>query len=321
MKSLTKTSITSAEAGQIVRAVFGSSASLRELNELTDGFFNAAYHLVLENGPDCVLKIAPHPETRVLRYETNLMRAEVNALRRVGSATNLPVPQIIADDFTRRIINRDYFLMSHLDGIPFNKLRGSLSKEAQNAIERDTGRITRQINAIRGESFGYMGADERFDDWRTCFDYMIQCLLADARDAGVRLPLPFDELYARLEMQFDHLDEVAAPQLVHWDLWDGNIFIDPVTSQITGLIDFERALWGDPLMEVCFDNFGNDTQHYLAGYGPNPLATPSGKMRRKLYNIYLYLIMIIESTYRQYETNDLEQWARARLTAELDGLP
>ena len=48
------------------------------------------------------------------------------------------------------------------------------------------------------------------------------------------------------------LDEVQSPRLVHWDLWDGNVFVDPATAQITGISDFERSLWGDPLMEVNF---------------------------------------------------------------------
>jgi hypothetical protein len=39
-----------------------------------------------------------------------------------------------------------------------------------------------------------------------------------------------------------------------------------------------------------------------------------------LYNIYLYLIMVIEAAYRQYESQDLELWARQQLAQELERL-
>ena len=59
------------------------------------------------------------------------------------------------------------------------------------------------------------------------------------------------------------------------------------------------------------------------GYFPQPAATPglaAQTTRRKLYNIYLYLIMVIECTYRQYPTQDQENWARGMLANELDKL-
>jgi hypothetical protein len=42
--------------------------------------------------------------------------------------------------------------------------------------------------------------------------------------------------------------------------------------------------------------------------------------RRTLYNLYLYLIMIVECAYRNYETDDQERWARQQLAGELERL-
>ena len=52
-----------------------------------------------------------------------------------------------------------------------------------------------------------------------------------------------------------------------------------------------------------------------------PCSRPRAQQRRRaLYNIYLYLIMIIECYYRRYENDKQETWARGQLQRELDGL-
>ena len=134
--------------------------------------------------------------------------------------------------------------------------------------------------------------------------------------AGVELHIPYDALYSRLQSFYTVLEEVTQPVLVHWDMWDGNIFIDADTKKITGILDCERAMWGDALMEVNFGAFGLNPA-LIEGYGHDLLAAPAAKTRRMLYNIYLWLIMIIECTYRQLETMDQENWARSQLAKEL----
>jgi hypothetical protein len=59
-------------------------------------------------------------------------------------------------------------------------------------------------------------------------------------------------------------------------------------------------------------------RHYLPeGYGRPMLDTPARRARRILYNIYFYLIVIIESYYRQYDTPDFERWGRRQLDLTL----
>jgi hypothetical protein len=82
---------------------------------------------------------------------------------------------------------------------------------------------------------------------------------------------------------------------------------------------FVRALWGDPLMEVQFRTL-EAPAGFAEGYGRLMLSTPAERLRRVLYNIYLYLIMVIEATYRQYDSDELEQWARQQLAHELERL-
>lgn len=317
MPNLTKTPITREQARAIASAHFNQS--LATFSELSDGFFNATYRLELADGAIRVLKVAPLGEVRVLRYEKNIMQAEVGALRLTRQKTEMPVPQVYIHDTSRSILLTDYFIMDFVPGISFWNLRKELAEADQQAIEHEAGRYLRQMNSITGDGFGYFASLERFSNWADCFDHMLQGVLQDGQDAGVALPSAYSDILALARSKYDSLRSVTTPSLVHWDLWDGNIFIDPANRKISGIIDFERALWGDPLMEVGFGAFG-DNPHFRAGYELDLLAAPEASTRKMLYNLYLYLIMVIECRYRQYETHDQETWARSMLAAELEKL-
>jgi aminoglycoside phosphotransferase (APT) family kinase protein len=290
---------------------------VHSVKELKDGLFSAAYRVDLEDGSACILKAAPPDHVRVLRYEKDIMRAEVEMMRLVRALTEVPVPEIYCHDASRRLIDVDFYLMACIPGVPLNKLRKSLSETEQHEIDRQAGALTRQINALHGHAFGYVAQpDYHSSSWRLAFARMLDNVLADGIDADVTLPLPYDEIRDRVSAWYPALDAVTVPQLVHWDLWDGNIFVDPNTRQINGIIDFERALWGDPLMECQFE-FRGPQSAYARGYGRSMFNTEDDTIRRVLYNVYLYAIMVIECTYRRYDNDGQERWARGKLAGEL----
>jgi aminoglycoside phosphotransferase (APT) family kinase protein len=320
MPFITKTPITLDAAQKIVQSHYGAKSQVSGFTELTDGMFNSAYLIEFGDGFKQVLKVAPRDEVRVLRYERNILRTEVEVLRLVKARTEMPVPSVSFYDTSRRLINNDYYLMDFVPGVAYHKLRAQLSPAEQYAIDHQTGVYLRQVNAIQGTGFGLFASPElQVPTWRAGFDSLLKDILLDGQEFPVELHLPYAEIYARLSRCFARLDEVQTPSLVHWDLWDGSIFIDPQSKAITGYIDFERALWADPLMEVNFGAFGENPA-FLAGYGAEMLDTPAKKCRRTLYNIYLFLIMVIECYYRQFATKDQENWARLMLQQQLDHL-
>lgn len=57
--------------------------------------YNSACLIELRDGQKQVLKIVPSNSVRVLRYERNIMRAEVEVLRLVKTHTEMPVPAVL----------------------------------------------------------------------------------------------------------------------------------------------------------------------------------------------------------------------------------
>lgn len=298
---------------KIIAAHFAPGVRLAEFEELRDGMFNAAARLALSDGRKMVLKAAPPLDVRVMRYEDNLMRAEVESMRLVRAQTSLPVPEILVYDTSRRLLPSDFFLMSYLPGAPFNKIRAQMSPEDQRTIENQVGRMAREMNQITGPRFGYWSKPQPAGtNWRETFDQMVQDVLQDGLDMQVDLGRPYEQVSDLIRRNLDALDEVDTPRLVHWDLWDGNIFVDPETVQVTGLIDFERVLWGDPISEA-FLMLQPAESGFVEGYGEDLLGSPTRRRRRLLYDVYLFLILIIECYFRHYPNHDQENWARSVL--------
>ena len=320
MQNILKTPVPFESAQLIISQQFGRESKISSIDELKDGFFNAAYRIKLENGEQCVLKVAPSPDVPILRYEQDIMRAEVESMRLVKALTEMPIPKIHFFDDSLTLLPSPYFGMEFVNGTPLNRLRETLSQSEQSEIDMACGRYLKQMNSITGNQFGLFAHPENHvTPWAVVFENLMNNVLQDGNDAKVELPFSPKEIIDIIQCHYSVLSEVRTPVLVHWDLWDGNIFIDPQTRKIIGIIDFERCLWADPLMEVNFGAFGIN-HNFLRGYGQSFPFSPSQVIRRTLYNVYLFLIMVIECTYRHYPKNDQEIWARSRLIDEFSKL-
>ena len=295
MESAVKCKLKEEELLTLTVEAFGQKPA--HMEELADGWANTAYLLELEDGSKTVLKIAPPDGTPMMRYERDMMRIEVDALRRVGNRGDVPVPKVYAYDDSLRLIGSEYYFMAFLQGVPYNKVKEGLSQQERDEIERQLGMFNKRINEERNDRFGpYLRGEEGSVSWSDVFYRMLGDVLADGRDVGVELPVPYEELEAELRADARVLVEVTEPCLVHWDLWDGNVFVDQ--GSITGIIDFERAFWGDPLMEFFFGRFAN-SEAFRQGYG-RTLETYEERKRRAMYDLYLDLILRIECVYRGY---------------------
>ncbi|WEK53676.1 MAG: aminoglycoside phosphotransferase family protein [Candidatus Cohnella colombiensis] len=314
MEGVYKTKISHQQLQEVVLYHFGQS--LREFIELADGWANSAYLLTLEDDRVVVLKASPRADVKRMRCELNTMQTEVEVMRLLADVEDFPIPRIYAYDDSLQLLPVTYFIMECLEGQPYSKLKESLSKDDQDYIERQLGYYNRQINEVTGTYFGAVVDDgsTRSSSWRECFRKMIFGVLQDGEEAGVVLPLSYEALRTEIDARLGVLDEVVVPQLVHWDLWEGNVFVKD--GVITGIIDYERAMWGDPLIEVYFGRF-YPSEGFRLGYDIPPFGE-SQLARRKLYDLFLDLIIVIECAFRQYDNPEHSQWTSDNLDYGLE---
>ncbi|MED4957694.1 aminoglycoside phosphotransferase family protein [Paenibacillus macerans] len=315
MESAIKRRLSGEELTALVERAFQGQRRLDGYEELKDGWFNSAYALTLDNGMKTVLKLAPGSEEGMLRYERNVMTAEVEVLRLLAAADGIPVPGILYEE--RGVEGSEWFLMEFVPGDPYNKVKEQMGPEERRDIEVELGRVNRRINEIQGKRFGYYAReDSQGDSWPAVFTDMIGGVLADAADQAVALPMDAEEVFALLRERQASLAEVTVPRLVHWDLWDGNVFVKD--RRLIAIIDCERALWGDPLMEYYFRSFVENGA-FLDGYGKQDF-TVAERERMALYDLYIALILHIECRFRQYIDANHIRWAEEHLARTWSGL-
>lgn len=318
--SITKTRVTEEQAVDVVHAAFGADVGLVSLRECTEGWFNAVYELGLDDGRTFVLKVAPPAGVAVQRYERDIITSEVDALRLVAARTKAPVPAVRYWDPDGRVLPSPAFVMDRCPGTLLSVLRPTLTPANAARVDAQILGIVASINAITATSFGRPEPSApREARWATAFTRIVDDLLADAVDAAVDLPVPAARFADLVRVNHAALDAVKVPRLIHWDLWDTNVFIDPERCDVVGVIDFERVLWADPLMEAQFlgKRADDDT---TAPYGRPVFGDDAAAQRRRLYDMYLYLVMVVECSYRNYPDDGIEQFARPMLAAALEEL-
>lgn len=306
MESLTKFRQTTSTIQAMVKHHF--KIDVHSITELTTGWFNVAYEILLMDGRYVILKIAPNPNVPVMTYEHNMMSSEVEWMRKV-SALGIPCPIVLAYDNSHTICPADYFFMTKITGQNLEHCRNQLPPNTLSKIHYTIGQLTKKWHSITQESyFGYPHQTSLQDKtWRGAYLKMIFAVLADGIRNQVYIGFDYDSLKALIVEISYPLDDIKTPHFVHWDVWDSNIFVD--NDRVTGILDFERGIWGDPLAEALFRMRHPDQ---LEGYGKLSF-TKSEQDRMRLYDLYLYLIMVIEDSYRHYDTPDIKNYALEQL--------
>jgi aminoglycoside phosphotransferase (APT) family kinase protein len=327
MESLTKRRLDHVEVEAMMRRMLGPQAVVSGITELTDGMFNAVYRMSIAPGVgDVVLKSSPPIGIPLLTYERDILRTEAAFYQLAAQLPGVPVPKVVATDFSRRHLDGDVLLVSRVNGEGWAQLGDRVSASDDARLRRELGVIVARLHGVRGTTFGYFQAGAaQGATWPAAFTQMVDDVLADAERFGVELPVTASDVRTAVETRAALLDEVVTPALVHFDLWRGNVLLDRSTGrwEITGIIDGERAMWADPAAEfVSLSLIGDiaDDTEFLTGYrSVRPAFELTSQVRERvtLYRMYLDLIMLVEAVPRGYRGDDAHAGFLREVASEL----
>ena len=317
-ESLTKRAVNRETLDVLIGAAFGSDTGIAQSRELNEGFFNAAFRITLTDGREVVLKVSPTPDTALLTYERDIMHGEAEFFRS-AEAADVPLAAVLHTGFDRTAIDGDFIVMAAVDGVTWHSLEQRLDDEAKAALRRELGGIAARLHTVTHPTgrFGYPAVPELSGTtWPDAFLAMLAAVLKDSERYQVAMPLPPADLLKIATRHTDALAEIHSPALVHFDLWPGNVMVTgfapdgtarpDVAPSISGLIDGERMIWGDPLMEfVGMDVFGRSdldpdiAAGYLGAGGAIDGGT-DGERRLALYHLYMQTLLLTEMGPRGY---------------------
>jgi len=182
-----------------------------------------------------------------------------------------------------------------------------ISKSNMDKIKKELGVYFTQLHQIKGDYYGYFTTDSKFQfsTWKDAFLNMFDMILKDGKNRNIQLP--YERYHKVLQEKSCYLEEVTTPVLVDYDMWPGNIFVKKVGEEyeIEGILDFERAFWGDafadfPTAFVTTDDIRKEKvflDSYLQASIDRKVYTKEDDIRFQLYRLYIFTIMAVE-TYR-----------------------
>ncbi len=278
-----------------------------------------------------VLRIAPpddvpldaqgksNGKTRFLFYERLMMRQEPALHELIRAKTNMPVAEIVGYDFSRTRIDRDYMLLRALPGTPLSEAHWMTNAHRQRALYQ-VGQHLRQLHALTAPAYlntsdyGYLGEYNPMEPqstWVDAFHVMWNKLLDDVVACGSYTP---DEANLFRDL-FDHyrdlFDRPVTHSLLHMDVWSQNILVD-VDGNVTGMVDFDRALWGDVEIEFAvLDYCGISEPPFWEGYGIPRDTSPEPQIRRQFYLLYEVQKYMPISIWRRNDPASAERYKNA----------
>jgi len=277
---------------QLVTAHLPVDAGRLRFEPIRTGKHNRSYY-VHTGADDVVLRVAPSVSLDVhggdmIFYERNMMAQEpaIHALLR--AETTVPVAEIYAYDDSRGLIDSSYMLMECLPGRALSDVP-HVSARFYDRVLGQVGGYLKQMHALTAGQYGYLGAHRPMEPqptWWSAFYVMWNKLLDDVVRCGGYTDGEAGDLRGLLDAYRDEFDRPVPASLLHMDVWSQNILVDD-RGTVCGLVDVDRALWGDPEIEFAvLDYCGISEPAFWTGYGRQRPWNRSAQIRQRFYLLY-----------------------------------
>lgn len=260
------------------------TAATIHFEPLKTGKFNDSYKIYAPT-ETFILRLAPSRDAVFVFYEREMMRQEPALHALLNEQTAVPVPLIYAFDDSHTVVPRDYILMNCLPGRPLTEM----PQVDFDFVLRQVGQMLAEVHALHHERYGYVGAHRPMvpqDTWVDAFEVMWHKLLDDVVMVGYYNTAERQFLAERFSQHRPLFDRPLPASLLHMDVWHENILVDE-QGVVTGLIDWDRAVWGDPEIEFAIlDYCSLSGPAFWEGYGQPRDTSAEAQIRQHFYLLY-----------------------------------
>jgi aminoglycoside phosphotransferase (APT) family kinase protein len=235
-----------------------------------------------------ILRIAP-PQTADTAWEDAFLMRSEHAMQPYFAPIAALMPKTLLIDFTHQLMDRDYMFQSFIEGERWDNVWDELKPEENNILWEQFGTIVKQIHEVRGERFGLPRPGFQFERWSRAVLDRLERTLQAAKDLGLNVT-DLEGILDIVRAHPEQLDEIQVPRLLHGDLWAFNLLIARRESgpAIVGVIDADRAWWGDPMADWTMFILAHAESeaghaHFWQAYGPRE-ETRGTEFRKTVYD-------------------------------------
>ncbi len=210
---------------------------------------------------------------------------------------NIPAPKVIWLDESRTILNADILITERLPGDSHSKYWKNLGDEARTNLVEASANILFSIHKIKVESFGPLDTtSKKYLSWN---DYLGECLQDFCQK--VSTAKIFDnqtEIERKVWTAFKKVEPLLAlvlePKLLHGDFHFANLI--GIDSKISGVVDFEWSIGGDPEMDfrnpTNINDSANGSESLLAAEYQKLNKAQFNKMQLNVFKNDFYRMLI-----------------------------
>lgn len=253
------------------------------------GEIAAVYEITFVNSthPPLVVKVYPD----ALHWK---MQKEVTVLGLIQDRLSVPAPRVLYADDSKKLLALNFIVMNKLAGSILRPLERTLDSKQLAQVYVQIGQLLREFHQISMEAFGYIGPNGIWTAHATNHAYLayqFQRKLKQFTERGGSHELA-QRIARHVKGRVQLLQACKRAVLCHNDLHAGNLLatITERTVRLTGVLDFEGALAGDPLMDVA------KALYYLGEERKRDLLRGYGDMEREhwpetldFYHLYFVL--------------------------------
>ncbi|KRR02719.1 hypothetical protein CQ12_06465 [Bradyrhizobium jicamae] len=266
-----------------------SDCAVTTVSRLYGGEIAAIHEIAFADPAHRPLVLKVYPDD--LRWK---MQKEVTVTGLIQGRLSVPAPDILLADDSKRLLPLNFILMTRLDGSRLGVLEKDLTSEQLASAYAQIGRLLREFHHIPMEAFGYIGPTGIWTAHSSNHDYLthqFQRKLKEFAERGGSAELA-QRIAGHVAERAHLLKGCSQAVLCHNDLHAGNLLatIGNEGLRLTGVVDFEGALAGDPLMDVAKALYYLDeecTRALLGGYGP--LEREHWSETLDLYHLYFVI--------------------------------
>lgn len=211
--------------------------------------------------------------------------------------SGIPVPEVVALGFSGDISPYDYLIMTRLPGRPLIEVWPELDKRQRKRTANSIGVYLAQIHTYTFNRFGYLSRLES-DGYSCWYDFVYDYFSHYAgrvETMGIIESGILKRIQRLLETSRSLLEQITLGALLHSDFHFKHILYQG--GEITGILDFEMALSGDPAWEfVVEDRWPQQCPGSLPWlfqqYQKRQTLESGYEIRVSLYKLLLYLVFI-----------------------------